>query len=72
MKKQVHIILEVDSDDPLMLSDEFIKGDLISELSCASNHYNIISMIIQCPPSLRTDGERQHFAECDAKGNDFK
>ena len=50
MKKQVHIILEVDSDDPLMLSDEFIKGDLISELSCAANRYNIISMIIQCPP----------------------
>lgn len=69
MKKQVHLILEVESDDTLMLSDEFIKGDLISELSCASNRYNIISITTKCPPSLRTDGERQHFAECGAKGN---
>ena len=69
MKKQVHIVLEFDSDDPLMLSDEFIKGDLISELSCASNHYSIVSITTKCPPSLRTDGERQHFAECDAKGD---
>ena len=44
MKKQISVILEVESDDPIMISDEFIKGDLITELNCASNYYAVKSI----------------------------
>lgn len=43
MKKRITLILEVDSNDETMLSDEFIKLDIEQEIHCASNWYDIIS-----------------------------
>jgi len=40
MKKTITLTLEVDSNDTL----EDIKSDLMQEISCASNTYNIVSI----------------------------
>lgn len=42
MKKRVTIILEVESDDEINMSDDFIRSDLEQEINCASNFYDII------------------------------
>lgn len=44
MKKRITIVLEVDTDDKQMLSDDFIKKDLAQEIGCASNTYEIKSV----------------------------
>ena len=44
MKKCITIVLEVDTDDEQMLSDDFIKKDLTQEIGCASNFYEIKSV----------------------------
>lgn len=44
MKKRITIVLEVDTDDKQMLSDDFIKNDLEQEINCASNSYEIKSV----------------------------
>lgn len=44
MKKRITIVLEVDTDDKQMLSDDFIKNDLEQEINCASNTYEIKSV----------------------------
>ena len=44
MKKTITIVLEAESDDEIMMSDEFIKTDLEQEISCASNDYTIVSI----------------------------
>ena len=44
MKKRVIVILEVESEDDMNISDEFIKNDLEQEISCASNYYETISI----------------------------
>ena len=44
MKKMITIVLETESDDEHMMSDEFIKNDLEQEISCASNGYIIVSI----------------------------
>lgn len=44
MKKYITIILEVDTDDKTMITDDFIKNDLEQEINCASNSYDIISI----------------------------
>ena len=41
MKKIVIVTLEVETDDEIMISDEFIKNDLEEEINCASNFYEI-------------------------------
>ena len=46
MKKQITIVLEVESDDEFMINDEFIKTDLMAEINCASNSYDLISIDI--------------------------
>lgn len=46
MKKQITIVLEVESDDEFMINDKFIKNDIMAEISCASNSYDLISMDI--------------------------
>lgn len=43
MKKRIMIVLEIESNDEYMLSDEFIKNDLKQEINCASNSYKIVS-----------------------------
>lgn len=48
MKKRVTVILEVETDDDINISDEFIQEDLKQEINCASNCYDII--IIQTEP----------------------
>jgi hypothetical protein len=43
MKKQITMILEVDSDDETMISDKFIQNDIMAEIGCASNTYELVS-----------------------------
>ena len=47
MKKKITLILEVDSDDEINLNDWFIQNDLMQEISCASNYYELISIKIE-------------------------
>ena len=42
MKKRVVIVLEVDTDDEQMQTDDFIRADLEREINCASNYYDVI------------------------------
>lgn len=44
MKKRVTIILEVESDDELNITDKFIKHDLEQEINCTANSYEVISI----------------------------
>lgn len=44
MKKRVTVILEVESDDDVYISDEFIRGDLETEINCTTNYYDVISI----------------------------
>ena len=46
MKKLIILQLEVDADGA-MLDDDFIIKDLKTEIKCASNDYEIISIYIQ-------------------------
>lgn len=45
-KKVVTVVLEVESDDDYMMTDEFIKNDLEQEINCASNSYKVVSITI--------------------------
>lgn len=56
MKKQITIVLEVESDDEFMMNDEFIKTDLMAEINCTSNSYDLISIDIE-KTQLKTQGE---------------
>ena len=47
MKNHIIIILEVDTDDKQMQTDDFIKEDLEREINCASNSYDIKSIEIK-------------------------
>lgn len=47
MKKKITVILEIESDDEFMINDEFIKNDLMAEINCASNSYDLISIDIE-------------------------
>ena len=44
MKKRITIVLEIDTDDKQMISDDFITEDLTQEIGCASNTYKIKSV----------------------------
>ena len=44
MKKRITIVLEVETEDPVMMTDDFIKNDLECEISCASDAYEIITI----------------------------
>ena len=44
MKKRITVILEINTNDEVMASDDFIKKDLEQEINCASNYYEIISI----------------------------
>lgn len=44
MKKRVIVILEVETDDDINISDKFIRSDLEQEIHCASNYYDVISI----------------------------
>ena len=44
MKKRITLVLEVESDDEFNLTDEFIRNDLETEINCASNSYDFITM----------------------------
>lgn len=46
MKKKITITLEVESDDEFMMSNEFIENDLKTEINCASNSYDIVSIVV--------------------------
>ena len=44
MKKRVTLVLEVESEDEFAMADDFIKRDLETEINCACNSYDIISI----------------------------
>lgn len=41
MKKWVTVIMTIESEDEINMSDEFIKNDLEQEISSTSNSYEI-------------------------------
>lgn len=43
-EKRITILLEIDTDDKLMLSDDFITEDLTQQIAGASNTYEIKSV----------------------------
>ena len=47
MKKQIIVVLEIEKDDEVMMSDDFIKRDLECEIDCTSNSYEIVSIDIK-------------------------
>lgn len=47
MKKKITVILEIESDDEFMMSNEFIKNDLKTEINCASNSYDVVSIDVE-------------------------
>lgn len=46
MKKRITLILETETDDEFLMKDEFIRDDLETEINCASNSYEIVSIEI--------------------------
>lgn len=44
MNKLITLVLEVEQDDDYTMTDEFIKNDLRTEINCACNRYEIVSM----------------------------
>ena len=42
MKKQIKLMLEMESDDEFDLHDNWIKEDLEREITCCCNHYDIV------------------------------
>ena len=42
MEKQVTIVMVVESEDEINMSDWFIRQDLEQEIACASNYYEVI------------------------------
>lgn len=46
-KKFIVVVLELDTDDEKMRSDEFIEEDLKREINCASNFYDVKSVTIE-------------------------
>lgn len=44
MKKQVTVVMIVESEDEINMSDCFIRQDLEQEIACASNYYEIIDI----------------------------
>lgn len=47
MKKRVTVILEVEKDDEHDMTDDFIRRDLETEINCASNYYEVVSIETQ-------------------------
>lgn len=47
MRKRITVVLEVDTEDEQMQTDDFIKEDLEREINCASNLYDIKSIEIE-------------------------
>ena len=43
MKKQITLVLTAESDE-VMLRDSFIENDLMQEINCASNSYELVSI----------------------------
>lgn len=46
MKKRITIVLEVETEDPVMVTDDFIKNDLECEIDRTSNTYEMVSIEI--------------------------
>ncbi len=68
MKKQITLVLTAESDDEVMLSDSFIEDDLMREINCASNFYEIVSfetheVVTAEPPEIIhcKDCKKHHF-----------
>lgn len=57
MKKQVTLVLEVESDDEYMLRDEVIESDLQREINCACNSYEMVSFKTEVVEDVLGEGE---------------
>lgn len=44
MKKQVTVVMIVESEDEINMSDCFIRQDLEQEIACASNYYEVVDI----------------------------
>ena len=44
MKKQVTVVMVVESEDEINMSDGFIRQDLKQEINCASNYYEVLDI----------------------------
>lgn len=44
MKKQVTVVMIVESEDEINMDDRFIRQDLEQEIACASNYYEVVSI----------------------------
>ena len=47
MKKIITVVLEVESNDKFMITDDFIRNDIEAEINCASNSYEVVSITIE-------------------------
>lgn len=47
MKKLITVVLEVENDDEHMMKNSFIEDDIKTEINCASNYYDVISITIE-------------------------
>lgn len=57
MKKQVTLVLEVESDDEYMLRDDVIENDLQREINCACNSYDVVSFKAEVVEDVLSEGE---------------
>lgn len=55
MKKRITVVLYVETNDEIMISDEFILNDLRREINCASNFYDVESITIEGLTSAQPD-----------------
>lgn len=44
MKKRITVIMIVESEDEINMSDRFIQQDLEQEIACASNYYEVVDI----------------------------
>lgn len=63
MKKRITVVLYVETNDEIMVSDGFILNDLRREINCASNFYDVESITIEdltsAQPEKRTKNARK-------------
>ena len=57
MKKQVTLVLEVESDDEYMLRDDVIESDLHREINCACNSYDVVSFKTEVVEKILSERE---------------
>ena len=44
MKKLVTVVMIVEAEDEISMTDRFIQDDLEQEIACASNYYEVVDI----------------------------